>query len=154
MESISVMIIIAILIVLGIVFGFNQRTADLKIQRTEIKEIDATGIALKAGGLKEIKCSSAVDSGAVCFDYYRLKAISEISIPDEPEYYEYYYGLFKKSQITVNMIYPDADAETITMYEYADSTDQNVSTSYFPVIVYEPVTKKNVFSIMEIRVYS
>lgn len=155
MESISVMIIIAILIILGIVFGFSQKTTEIEIQQKEVNEIDATSIAITAAGLKEIKCSSTVQSGNICLDYYRLKAMDSLMDPDTLEVYRYYFGLFKKSHITVNIISPNPTPDSpIEMYSYDDPANYNTTSSYFPVIVYNPVTKINYFSIMEIQVFS
>jgi hypothetical protein len=156
MESIAVVIIIGILIVLGIVFAFKQKSSDFVEEKEKFAELDGMTISLRASNLKELKCSSFSNSGnEVCIDLYKLRALEQRVKPENFETYRYYNNLFKKSEIAVRLIYPKREGvETITIYSYNNTNVDTLQTTFFPVLVYDPVKKENIFAMMEIKVFS
>lgn len=168
MESIAVVIIIAILIVLGIVFAASQKIETADTEAVKIQEADSITIALKVAGLREIKCSKNSESGNTCLDLYRVKALSETIKDTTLDADKYYNDIFKRSKISIRPIYPkielvpgDSTIKTMTIYEYElplnpDGTikeKQQVTRSFFPVLLYDPLEDKNIFAMLEISVY-
>jgi len=163
MESIAVVIIIAILIILGIVFATSQKIGSAGTEIARVQELNSLTIAFKVAGLREIKCSTNSESGNTCFDLYRLKALGKTIDDNTLDADKYYYDIFKKSKISIRPIYPeitidpdDESVKTIVVYEYKlpeGQTETSIKPSFFPILLYDPLEDKNIFAMLEILVF-
>ena len=160
MESIAVVIIIGIMIVLGLVFAFNFKSEDIKIEADEQKNIQALTIALRASSLEELKCSSFTSSGNLCLDLLMIQAVSQYVTPVNDEAYKYYYDQFKTSKIVIKIISPELpdNDEEFVLFDYAPEPvpgkESSLRSIYFPVLLYDPINNIYYFSMMEAGVYS
>lgn len=156
MESIAVIIIIGIMIVLGIVFAFTYKKDQITRDISEQASVEALTIALRAESLDELRCSTFTSSGTLCFDYYKLTSMETfLQDSNQLEAHQYYYDQFKETEITINLIYPAVPTgmkAKITPFNFSKENPKSVNTLFFPVLVYDPVTRIDYFSIIQVKV--
>ena len=154
METIGVLVIFFIIIVLSLVFYFkvNKNTSDQL--GDEFKGLERIKLAQQfAVSLPELQCSEYGIIDSACIDEYML----ESAIPTFELYKNtYYFNLFGYSKITVSRIYPILPlTNDWSIYDRRGDPNQRpqISRSYFPMTLYNPVTGMRSFAIMTIEVY-
>ena len=149
-ESITVMIIVVILLVLGLVFFGAFQSDAAETRRDRELQSRAMSLAITAADMDEFKCTSDITRTENCLDYYKLIAFNQTYLDN----FEFYFEKLGNVDIKIHFIsekrYPFN--ESLLVYRYTGEATRVSIPTQVPVIVYEPVTRRNIFSVMEIRV--
>jgi len=152
-ETVTVVVIVIIMIVVGIWIGFGQKISSAEKQQQEDNELDAVKISFVATQLEEIRCSTFSVQTTTCLDKYRLRALNRTISTNQFNSYQYYYSIFKNSEVIVHVIYPEP--EDIVVYRYVEGQQNKSSIPLFtPILVYDPVDRSNDFGMLEVRTFS
>lgn len=151
-ETITVLVIIAVLIALGLIFGFNTEQSSIQQDQEQIQEQRAISLALKAANLKELKCSEYDSAGVLCIDEFKATAISKIIQKNTERAYLFYYDIFRNSEIKIIPLYPQ-EQDNITIYNFNDTANKTKRTSQRPIILINPVTEKRSFALLQTAIY-
>jgi hypothetical protein len=133
-ESIAVIIIVIIMLIIGISFWARISSSDTEKILTDAQELSVIEIANSVSEFSELKCFDSNVNKVKCLDYYKLKAMSNLT-NSSPEIREYYNNYFRNSKITVQMLYPEQ--ENITIY------DAKLNSSSKTLLIPIPVNVKN-----------
>ena len=153
-ETVVVIIIVIIMLIVGIVFFVRSKDQSIKNEAQSMTDINAIKISIVASNLNELKCSDYNVMVKTCFDYYRLKAFANTVDADKQESKQYYYFAFRNSKITIKVIMPNQTVENMTLYDYNNTANKSSTPTFIPIIVANPMTGENYFSVIEVRTYS
>ncbi len=142
------------MIIVGLVFFVNSKNGSIQTEKQNMNDINAMKIAVIASSLNELKCSDSNVMVKTCFDYYRLKAFKSTIDADKQEAKQYYYFVFKNSKITVRIMMFNSTVENVTLYDYNNSANKSSTPTFIPILINNPISNENYFSILEVKTYS
>lgn len=152
-ESIAVLVIFMFLISIGLKFYTNTKLVAIREAEEKLTEVDTVKSSMILSNLPEISCSFQGISEVACLDFYKVTSWNAL-MEDELtniNFIDYYIPLLGRSEIFVEVIYPEADARTWVIY------NASLSTSYdylrVPVILHDTVSKKNKLGVLHIKTY-
>ena len=148
-ESIAILFIFFILVVFGFVFYMNIMKSSAKVEIEENIQLKAIGIAQKASFLPELQCSEENVRVEDCIDVLKLEFASGLL----EENNIYYYDLFEFSNITVKRIFPPEIEKTWHLYNNTLTGYRNKLSTFIPVSLFNPDSKKYDFGILTVEVY-
>ncbi len=148
-ETIGVMFIFFLLVIFGFVFYARIQATSYQGLIIEENEKRAVEVAQRAFTLPELQCSSNNIVTDNCIDILKLEAMSNMLKADQTLQVNYYDN-FESSKLIVRQIYPIKKEWLIY--------DRNVTgTGYLftpiPVSLYDPVSNKYNFGILEVTYY-
>lgn len=149
-ESVAILFIFFILVVFGFVFYMNVIKSSAKVEMEENIQLKAIGIAQKASFLPELQCSEENVRVEDCIDLLKLEAASDLL----GENNIYYYDVFEFSNIKVKRIFPPENQETWSLYNNTLTDFRNIISTFIPVSLFNPVSKKYDFGILAVEVYT
>lgn len=148
-----VVFIIIIIIVLGLVFYSKTREVQLKeMQRTQ-RISNFISLAHTLSSWPELECSIKETRDFDCIDLVKLGILGDfINQSKETDLYafNYYQDLLRRSDVVVREIYPSQRSWTIYLNPGNRKTRDAVS---LPVNIYDPISKKYAFGVLELAVY-
>ncbi len=150
-ESITIVIIIAIMLFVGLLYlsAFRTDATETSIQREE--ELDAMSIAVTASELYEIGCPRATSRITdKCIDLKKLEAFST----EWEENQAHYHSLFGNTNISLRTIHPEE--EEYEFYNFIEEVEpeDSITTHIIPVKAYDPINDTMSFSLLQIEVVS
>ena len=154
-ETIAVVIIIVIMIFIGLWIYFSKSVVDVGKEDESQAELERITTAIVSSALEELKCTSYSDFSSSCLDYYRIRALANLTkIEKYGKSYTHYYSKFRKSRIAVHVIYPESATEPseYIIYEYNGTSNTSVPI-FMPVLLYDPVYRENHFGMIEVRTF-
>ena len=91
-------------------------------------------------------------------DVYKLLAMQELVDPNDQEVFKYYFELFKESEIIVHIVHPafieGEQIHNITIYSFEPEEVKSSKSMFSPILVLDPVTEMNMFSILEVKTFT
>ena len=149
-ESITVVIIVMILLIIGLVYLSNFRDAQSRDLLEDEEELDLLATSLRVVNMEEFRCTSEVSTFSdKCFD--RLKVLGFKNTLEDEEYYRQRIG---RANLTL-VIYDDLNTtlkkESLNFY---DNLERNVTTqsTFYPINVFDPLTGSKHFAVLEVMV--
>ncbi len=149
-ESITVVIIVMILIIIGLVYLSNFRTTQTQSLLEDESDLDILSTSLRISNMEEFTCTSEVATiGYKCFDYFKVKAFKNLQ--DDPYY------IRRMGNVNLTLIIYDDLNTTLQINEsinFFDNLQENrrIERTFYPINVYHPVDKKTYFAILEVSV--
>ncbi len=147
METIAVLLIFFILVVIGLVFYTNVLKGSIEIQKEESIQLNAIEVAQRASSLPELQCSEDNIVSDNCIDVIKLQIAADIINANEIHYYDKL--LFSK--IIISEIYPDK--KEWTLYDRPLAQFSNKIVTNIPISLFDPVSNKNSFGIMNVELF-
>lgn len=145
METVMVLVVFFILIVLGFSLYAMFFRGSVKVEKEEILQLKAVGIAQKVQFLPELQCTEDNVRYDNCIDKYKLEATDDVM----GENVLHYYDTLGYSKVRFMQVYPkpgcsdgeDNDGDGYTDYQYdeqcTDSSDASESEEGFQWEIYE-----------------
>lgn len=153
-ETIAVLLIFFVLIGFGLIFYVRVYSGSIQETGEEYFELKAIQTAQLVSFLPELQCTSPTSMNIVddnCFDLLKVKALSEI-IKDNPKLRnEYYYDLFGSSNISIEQIYPSEMKWDV--YDKSPANKKSMSSIKIPISLYNAISRKNNFGVLNIDIY-
>lgn len=153
-ESIFVVIIILLLIVFGLVFASNAEEDSIRADKEDFLDLDSITLTKYASSLAELQCSLLDVTELSCFDIDKLTAFSNVTDKYPEISAEYYFSQFGNANITVHEIYPSNRNWTIYYNGLEDGEVGKIKTTTVPISLYDGITKRKSFGILEIQAIS
>ncbi len=147
-ESVAILFIFFILVVFGFVFYMNVMKSSTKVEMEENIQLKAIGIAQKASFLPELQCSEENVRVEDCIDVLKLEAASSLLENNNI----YYYDVFEFSKIWVEEIFPGT--QEWPLYDNTLPDYKNRLSTFIPISLFNPVSKKYDFGILTVEVYT
>jgi len=144
-ETIAVLFVFFILIVIGFIFYVKVIKSNIELEKEELSQLKAIGIAQRVMFLPEVQCSEdniIIDN---CIDVLKLDSAQNLMKENEL----YYYDLLEFGNVNVTQIYPN-DAKWI-IYSRKTSDFKNKFNTNVPISLYNPVTRKHSFGVLTIE---
>lgn len=132
METVLVLIVFFILIVLGFSLYAMFFRGSLKVEKEEILQLGAVGIAQKVQFLPELQCTEDNVRYDNCIDKYKLLAAADVM----DENVLYYYDTLGYSNVIFEQVYPAG--ESVTLYNKPLTDPRSILTINLPTIIYDP----------------
>ena len=146
-ETITVMIIVMIMLIIGLVFYSSFQGSGREEERIRENQINAMSTAMKTVNMDEIKCTELTSRIDRCVDLYRLNASKEII----QQNYEYYFSFFSNTNVTIHFV--SEEKEPINIYSYTGEFSSQTIPTYLPIIIKDPVRNKNIFGYIEVTTF-
>ena len=147
-ETIAVLFVFFILIVIGFIFYVRVIKGNAELQQEENSQLRSVGIAQRIMFLPEVQCSEdniIIDN---CIDILKLEYAQSIMRENEI----YYYDLLEFSDVSISQIYP---SETKwNLYSRKKESFSNKFETNVPISLYNPITRKYGFGIMNVKTLS
>lgn len=154
-ESISVIIIITFIIVIGVVFYSKLKASDIQeIQQGQFA-LSAVQTAQRLSSLPELTCSTASVQDSSCIDLYKAQALA--GQMRDSSTYAFYTSYFGDAKITLEPIFPLSPgfSSPITLYENnASNTLQSGLETHIPFAVLDPAAHTVYFAILHVTSFS
>lgn len=128
METVLVLIVFFILIVLGFSLYAMFFRGSLKVEKEEILQLGAVGIAQKVQFLPELQCTEDNVRYDNCIDKYKLLAAADVM----DENVLYYYDTLGYSKVRFMQVYPTpecSDGDDNDIDGFTDSYDEQCTDS-------------------------
>lgn len=161
LETIAVLLVLFILIAIGSIFYFKLQSSSVKETTKERAKQHAIEIAQSAMFLTEIQCTNNNVAVSNCVDWYKADALKTAIELDPNLKNNYYFELFKYSNITVYQIYPvetNPLKSSVVAYDFQPPNLKSEEAFRVPVLIYNPDyrSEKNVFAFgyLEVIVYT
>lgn len=148
-ESIGVLVVFFFLLVIGAVFYFNIAEHNLKRDLEAFAELKSIEVVERAFFLPELDCSFGGIQIPNCFDKIKLITLQNMLKQDQAR--TDYFPRFGFATIKVKEIYPDT--KTTSLYENPITAESSKKTTS-PVLMYDPITNKYAFGIIEVETYA
>ena len=148
-ESIAILFIFFILVVFGFVFYMDIMKGSAKIEIEENIQLKAIGIAQKVSFLPELQCSEENVRVEDCIDLMKLNAASDL-LKDNSIYY---YDIFEFSKIWIEEVFPNEGTKW-DLYNSTPTTYKNRISTFIPVSLFNPTSKKYNFGVLAVEVYT
>ena len=149
-ESITVVIIVMILLIIGLVYLSNFRDAQSRDLLEDEQELDLLSTNLRVVNMEEFRCTTDVSTFSdKCFDLLKVQAFNQ-TLKD----HQYYRQRIDRANLTL-VIYDDLNTtlnkKRINFY---DNLDENVTTqsTFYPINVFDPLTGSKNFAVLEVMV--
>lgn len=145
-ETITIVIVVTIMIIIGIVFWNRVQGSDLQKTAKEAEELSVIEIAKTVADMPELRCYTKEVTTVNCFDLYRLYAFNRTMHDPKTKdaAMSYYSNYFKKSRITFEQTYPFSQTFNITIYDNNISNTTKLQIK-IPIIIQDPITQRNGF---------
>jgi hypothetical protein len=157
-ETTFVIFFIVIIIMMGLVFYANVQQASLKEQKIEQDRLKLISQAHTMAAWPELQCSYVGITDFECIDRVKLDLLSNFvddSRKANSYAFRYYADHLGRSSLVVSQIYPKAEATSTGIWiVYNNSGNMTSKESvYNPVNIYDPVSGRFYFGMMELAVY-
>ena len=163
-ENIAVLVIFFFLLVLGLVFYLRVHTSNTNIKKSEYNDLLAVQISQKVAFMPEIRCSKENIAEPNCFNLEELKIFAGNTVLSLDDRDNYYYGQFRNSKVNISIIYPPSIPcvpassacvpDSWIIYDKGlKDFGSKISTAVY-VSLFDPVTKKYSFGVMNVEVYT
>ncbi|MFH0869933.1 MAG: hypothetical protein V1866_02660 [archaeon] len=152
-ETVFVVFIIIIIILLGLVFYSKVREGQIKDMQRAQRVSNFISLAHTLSSWPELECSIKETRDFDCIDRVKLGILGDFinqSKEDNPYAFNYYNDLLRKSDIVVREIYPSQQSWTLYLNPGNRKTRDAIS---LPVNIYDPISKKYAFGVLELAVY-
>ena len=130
-ENIAILFVFFLIIAFGMIFYMKVIKHTSQKSQTENFELQAIKIAQIVNFLPEIQCSSDNIITDSCVDLLKLNAFSDSISKNK----NYYYNLFKFSDITIDEIYPDK--KNFVFYKNVPDDYVNKQSIQIPISLYD-----------------
>jgi hypothetical protein len=147
METIAVLLIFFVIIIISFSFYIKTTTYRLDQKTTKSQELESIRVSQTISFLPELQCSSKNIVTDNCFDKFKLNAFESL---DESNKAMTYYPLLFYSTITIREIFP----QTLNWTLYNKTRGSSSYLTSIPVLLYNPLTKKNAFGLLDVRYYT
>ncbi len=149
LESVAVLVIFFILLVIASTIYFKIQNSRMDKERLVFENAETMRTLIKLQSLPELDCSFASAHTINCFDKYKLIAFSDLIKKDAAK--EFYYPIFGEATISVNISFPVK--ENFLIYDSKPSKFRSMIKQMMPVLVYDAVSGKYLFSQSEVSKY-
>ncbi len=150
-ENIAIIMIIIFILMFGFIFYSKVRSASIQGKLKEYSELDLVKTSQTISSLPELSCSVESLTDVGCINKLKLEAFIELGLQEE--YYEYYRGLFGKSQVTFNSTFPD-DSINIELYNNPFNGTNNRDSIFIPINIFDPINETVNFGYIQIIKYT
>lgn len=148
LETIAVLAVFLILIMVVYVFYFGMFKQGIKVEESELIQLNAIKVAQRASSIPELQCSKNSITIENCIDLLKLQSI--YSIINENQ--EYYFDKFSFSRIGVNEIYPEVKSLAVVYNNPLEDYSSLIVTN-IPITLFDPIENKNKFGIMVVEIF-
>jgi hypothetical protein len=145
----SDLLIFLVLVALGLVFYYKVAKSQVNNKIDTKAELSNVQIAQIASSLPEVQCSQQNILQSNCIDILKLNASINANVINQNDYF----FLFGYSNITLQKIYPEADA-SLNLYYYAPKQIRQKLPTQMPISIYDPSTQSYFFGVLIVEVYS
>ena len=164
-EIVAVLVVFFIIVLIGFVVYFSVLRGEIEERTQEAKDVGSVGVVQAVLAMPELQCSDNNVVKEKCVDLLKLKASAECDIGcykiiknDATNYFD----IFGFSEIKFKQIYPAAVGSPSEWIIYdnklTDAGGRDISSSKLrteiPIILHDPVERKNNFGILNITTYS
>ena len=150
-ESIAVLMIFVFIIAIGLKFYVNSQFAYLKDAERKFTDLDSVKVSVILSNLPELSCSMQGVSKYACIDLFKVKSWNYLLKQGDKDFFNYYSPLVGYSEIYVERIYPKTGDDVWVIYNA--SRDSGFDYARVPVILHNPLSKKNELGILHIKTY-
>jgi hypothetical protein len=152
-ETVFVVFIIIIILVLGLVFYSKAREGEIKENQRDARSKNLIALAHTISSWPELKCSVREVQDYDCIDQTKLSVLSNFittaTTSSDNYAFNYYADFFKKATLKVNMTYPSSGNWVI----YDNPSTGGRETVHIPVSIYDSLSNRYSFGIMELTTY-
>lgn len=147
-ETIAVLFVFFILVIIGFIFYTKVIKNNLELEKDEQAQLRSVGIVERVIFLPEVQCSEDNVVKDNCIDVLKLKSAQDIMKQNEV----YYYDLLEYGNISISQIYPSE--LKWTLYSRNLDSPKNKFVTNVPIMLYDPVTRKNGFGVLTVETLS
>lgn len=144
-ETIAVLFVFFILIIIGFIFYVNVIKGNIELEKEELSQLRAIGIAQRIMFLPEVQCSEDNIIIDDCIDILKLNAAQQLMKENEI----YYYDLLEFSEVTISQIYPPT--AKWTLYYRKTQDYKNSFVTNMPVSLFDPTVRRYRFGLLTIE---
>ena len=145
-ETIAVLIIFFFLLILGAIFFLNVQKGKMSVETLKYVAQEGIKISQVISSFPELQCASNNIIEDNCFDIFKLNISAGNVITNT----QYYYSLFRYSEIVVEEIFPTKRIWSI----YNNTLNTSVPTyTWIPVLLYNATSKQNSFGVLSVAYY-
>lgn len=150
-ELLIVVIIVVLLLVLGSVFVFKLKMSNLGKLQKVYTDVEAIKVAKRLSAFPQFSCDVGEKVQTGCVDRLKLRAFHQAIT--NPLVDEYAFNSFGASSISVTILTGDRRGTSEVVYDHPIA-GYDGDTSYYPVLVYDPLSDQYAFGHWNITIYS
>ena len=150
-ESIAVLMVFVFIIAIGLKFYVNVQYSYLKDAERKFSELDSVKLSVVISNLPELSCSIQGFSEYACIDLYKAEAWNNLLERGDQNFFNYYSPLVGSSEIYIERIYPKTGDDVWLIYN--SSKETSFDYARVPIILKNPITKKNELGVLHIKTY-
>ena len=144
-ETMAVLVIFFILIFIGFIFYGRMVRTDIGKESYQLSQLKSISTAQKVMFFPELQCSDDSLVTENCIDRLKLDSAAKVMRDNEL----YYYDMLEFSEINISTIYPNEQKWTV--YSRKPDTFKSRFITNVPVLIYDPLAKRNDFGIITIE---
>ena len=144
-ETMAVLVIFFILIFIGFIFYGRMVRTDIGKESYQLSQLKSISTAQKVMFFPELQCSDDSLVKENCIDRLKLDSAAKVMRDNEL----YYYDMLEFSEINISTIYQNEQKWTI--YSRKPETFKSRFITNVPVLIYDPLAKRNDFGIITIE---
>lgn len=146
-ETIAVLTVFFFLFVIGLTLYFQFQKSGLQKEIKRANQLRALQAAEKTFYLPELDCSFLGIGVTNCYDKLKLEKLAEKL--QEQNAKEDYFNTFGFTNITITEVFPNTGS-IVRLYERAPSRIADMPLTRSPALLYEPITGRYAFGIVEV----
>ncbi len=151
LETSAVILVFVVLVIFALAWFAKANQSSSSSQLDQSTRLALLATAKEVMNMPELRCSIAGKTDSTCVDLDRVKAFQRL-IANDPTFAAQYQDRFAGYNVYLQLIYPHSEAvsggaTSVTVMSFGQST-QTTRRVAIPVIAYDPVTGKHIFSML------
>ena len=116
-------------------------------------DLDEIAQAYIISSLSEFACFENKVQTSSCFDIHKIKAFEDLK--EDSLLKEYYFTTFGYATITIDELSFNGETTSYLIYNqtFLENTTFSTTTTLLPLTMYDSLSKKNTFAILQIQTY-